>query len=172
MLAMAQWTLCDVANCVIMPLAMLRPVWIHWRLHKENGETQFRFEFHVHNLFIAPSPTAVNTVVDKGPLTDLCAPLEIHFRIAYSCARWREILQGLFLKTSTPLSLIKAFWINLILTGFILLDSTLKPPNEKFKTNLFYLLVLQIQNLLRYICTVQQLSILWTSCEDWIRAYV
>jgi hypothetical protein len=96
------------------------------------GKLSSAFEFHVHNLFIALSPTAVSTVVDKRPLTDLCAPLEIHFRIAYSCASWREILQGLFLKTSTPLSLIKAFRINQILTGFILLDSTFKPPNEKF----------------------------------------
>ncbi len=29
--ATALWTFYDIGNCLMMPVAMLRPVWIHWR---------------------------------------------------------------------------------------------------------------------------------------------
>ncbi len=105
MLPTAQWTLCDVANCAMMPVATLRPLRIHCRLYKEKGETQFsiwksrhkcrlslrRDEFHVHNLFIAPSPTPVCT--DRS----VCVFGNSFFRIANGCTG-RNLDRGIFMK--------------------------------------------------------------------------
>jgi hypothetical protein len=46
------------------------------------------------NLFIAPLPTA-GCKVNKGPQTELCAPLAIRILIAKSCSRCSEIFKGI-----------------------------------------------------------------------------
>ncbi len=105
MLPTAQRTLCDVANCAMMPVTMLRPVQIRCWLYKENGETQFsrwksrhkcrlslwRDEFHVHNLFIATSPTPVCT--DRS----VCVFGNSFFRIFNGCTG-RNLDRRIFIK--------------------------------------------------------------------------
>ncbi len=132
MLPTAQWTLCDVANCAMMPVAKLRPVRIRCRLYKEKGETQFspwksrhkcrlslrHDEFHVHNFFIAPSPTPVCT--DRF----VCVFGKSFFRIANGWTG-RNLDRRIFIKKfSVPPSLIKNFRKSLISAGSIPLDST------------------------------------------------
>jgi hypothetical protein len=71
--------------------------------------------------------------VKKRPRTEMCALLAIQFRISNSRTRWRCNFKGLsqdggrvyFPKTFTPLSSIKAFRMNPILAGSILLDSNI-----------------------------------------------
>jgi hypothetical protein len=141
MLPTAQWLLCDVANCAMMPVAKLRPVRIHCRLYKEKGETQFslwksrhksrlslrRDEFHVHNLFIAPSPTPVYT--DRS----VCVFGNSFFRIANGCTG-RNLDRRIFIKKiSVPRSLIKNFRKrkSLISAGSIPLDNTFNKTGRK-----------------------------------------
>jgi hypothetical protein len=67
-------------------------------LPKENNKNldlkcPLRYWKLIPNLFIAPSPTAV--VINKRPLTDLCAPLGIRIQIANSRTRWRSNFKGL-----------------------------------------------------------------------------
>ncbi len=92
---------------------------------------------HYRIVFIAPLQTVVHYVVNKRPLTELCAPLAIRVLIANSCTRWREIFKDLprmegriFLKISSPLSWTNTYQMNLISAGFISLYSTFNPIPE------------------------------------------
>ncbi len=58
-------------------------------------KTSLRHWLQVPNLFIAPSRRQQLFVVDKRPVTDLCAPWGIRFRIPNSHTRWRCNFKGL-----------------------------------------------------------------------------
>jgi hypothetical protein len=103
-----------------MPVAMLGPVRIHCQLFKDNGETHFSLWKIRHKCCLSLQCDEFNS------------PIGNSFRLANSHTRWRCNFKGLskdgdgriFLKISSPLSLIKAFRMNLISVGSILLDST------------------------------------------------
>ncbi len=132
MLATEKWTLHDignremnapdVGNCVMMTVSMSGPVRIHCLLFKENGEAQFSLWKSRHK-------------ADPYGVMNFISELEIGFRIANSCMRWRGIFtvkgshkmgdRRIFLKkTSAPLSLVKAVWMGLFSARSISLDST------------------------------------------------
>jgi hypothetical protein len=107
-----------------------------WTFHTQN--VAFLCRLH-HNERSALSKTAPK--MPLGPMRkvqlwygamNFIPALAVHSRIADSYTRWRGIFKGLsqeggradfFKKISAPLSLIKAFWMNLISAGSISLDS-------------------------------------------------
>ncbi len=99
----------------------------------------------------------------KAGVMNFIPSLEIRFRLANSCTRRRGSFKGLsqdggwriFLKTSAPLSLIKAFRVNLISAGSMSLDSTqncylVLPLFTVFHFSLSHLFSYLILNFLAY----------------------
>ncbi len=98
-LAMAQWTppqywqwsndllLRAIRNRAMMPVAMLRPVQIYWRLFEENGKAYSRSSFeNADKTKMLPIPT-VRWIFSLS--------LAVCFQIANSCARLRCNFEGL-----------------------------------------------------------------------------
>ncbi len=110
---------CAVANIVEEFIAPLPT--------ENNNILGFKCSWHkwqqLSNLFIAPLPTAVCS--NERPRKELCAPLAIRSH--------RMGDRRIFLKTSAPLSFIKAFRMNIISAGSISLDSTFKKIEDQFK---------------------------------------
>ncbi len=104
-------------------------------------KTYLRHWLYVPNLFIVPSPTAV----DKRAQTDLCASLGIHFRIVNSRTRWRCYFtvkgshsmkdRRIFIKISAPHTLMTTFRMSLISTGSISRGKTFKKISARTSIN-------------------------------------
>jgi len=118
--ATALWTLHNTGNsamhplrhwqlryepCTMMPVVMLGPLQIHWRLLNQNGETQFNLSKSQHRCRLSLQLNGFNSLVGKWfPYCQLL------YEITLSLSR---VFKGqwIFLKTSTPHSVMMTyFW--------------------------------------------------------------
>ncbi len=81
-LATAQCAPSKTRNCTKMPVPMLRPVQIHWRLYKENGEAYFR-------LWKTDIQKKCRLSLRRDEISFLVFPID------NSCIRWRCNFKGL-----------------------------------------------------------------------------
>ncbi len=118
-LAMVQWT---PLRCWQLrdDACSSRQVQIHWRLYKENGDTQFSMQKSRHKCRLYPKEQWISFPRWQF-ISELPATVRGGFESLMGSCRVGDI--RIFLKTSAPLSLIKVFRMNLILAWSISLDN-------------------------------------------------